>query len=115
VVAIRPFVILFVLVFLLTSSKGGIFKHNERAHLHGRCAGLTDGTAVRLNGITIGVPRGDQADRSRDPKRPWSSTCWSSPKSIWRHIPVDSVVGITAANLLGEQIHRHHQGQSPTP
>ena len=47
VIAITAFAILFVMVFLLTSSKGGLFQHNALLRTYMEDAsGLSDGTAV---------------------------------------------------------------------
>ena len=69
-VAIAALAILFVLVFLLTSSKGGLFQHNVLLRTYmDDASGLSDGTAVRLNGITIGYLDGLELTGSHDPKR----------------------------------------------
>jgi phospholipid/cholesterol/gamma-HCH transport system substrate-binding protein len=70
VVALCAFVVLFVLVFLLTSSKGGLFQANAQLRTYmDDASGLGDGTAVRLNGITVGYLDRLQLTNSRDPKR----------------------------------------------
>ena len=62
------FAILFVMVFLLTNAKGGIFKHNLELRTYmDDASGLGDGTAVRLNGIAIGYL--DRLELKRDYER----------------------------------------------
>jgi phospholipid/cholesterol/gamma-HCH transport system substrate-binding protein len=112
VVAIAAFAILFVMVFLLTSSKGGLFKHDALLRTYmDDASGLGDGTAVRLNGITIGYLDSLQLTGSRDPKRAVGFNMLVEP-SYLNQIPVDSVVGIGAANLLGDKFLNITKGQS---
>jgi phospholipid/cholesterol/gamma-HCH transport system substrate-binding protein len=112
VVAVTAFVILFVMVFLLTSTKGGIFKHEALLRTYmDDASGLSDGTAVRLNGITIGYLDGLELTGSRDPKRAVGFDMKVRPEYL-AQIPVDSVVGIGAANLLGDKFLNITQGRS---
>ncbi len=113
VIAITAFAILFVMVFLLTSSKGGLFQHNALLRTYMEDAsGLSDGTAVRLNGITIGYLDRLELTGSRDPKRAVGFDMLVKPEYL-AQIPVDSVVGIGAANLLGDKFLNITKGQSP--
>ena len=113
VIAISAFAILFVMVFLLTSAKGGLFKHNALLRTYmDDASGLGDGTAVRLNGITIGYLDGLELTPSRDPKRAVGFNMRVQPDYL-SQIPVDSVVGIGAANLLGDKFLNITKGQSP--
>src|ERR1035438_2989451 len=71
VVALCAFAVLFVMVFLLTSSKGGIFQGNALLRTYmDDASGLGDGTAVRVNGITVGKLERLQLTNSPDPKGP---------------------------------------------
>src|ERR1035438_10295834 len=98
VVAITAFAILFVMVFLLTSSKGGLFKHDVLLRTYmDDASGLSDGTAVRLNGIAIGYLDRLELTGSRDPKRAVGFHMLVEPAYL-DQILVDSVVGIGAAN-----------------
>src|SRR6185436_3052227 len=100
VVTITAFIILFVLVFLLTSSKG-IFQRNVplRTYLDDAAA-MADGSPVRLNGITIGYLDKLALTNSGDPKRAVEFTMMVNARYL-DDIPVDSIVTIAAANLLG--------------
>jgi len=100
-------------VFLLTSSKGGIFKHNAVLWTYmDDASGLSDGTQVRLNGINVGYLDGLVLTPSRDPKRAVGFEMKVQPEYL-KQIPVDSVVGIGAANLLGDKFLNITKGQSP--
>src|ERR1700722_9275362 len=113
IIAITAFAILFVMVFLLTSSKGGLFQHNVLLRTYmDDASGLGDGTAVRLNGITIGYLDRLELTGSRDPQRAVGFDMLVSPDYL-AQIPVDSLVGIGAANLLGDKFLNITKGQSP--
>ena len=113
VMAITAFAILFVMVFLLTSTKGGLFKHNVVLWTYmDDASGLGDGTPVRLNGISIGYLESPRLTGSRDPKRAVGFEMLVQPEYLVQ-IPVDSVVGIGAANLLGDKFLNITKGQSP--
>ncbi len=102
VVAITAFAIIFVLVFLLTGSKG-IFRRYDVLHTYMRDAlGMTKGSSVRLNGIEIGYLNTVSLTNSPDPKRAVEFNMRVQPKYL-PDIPVDSVATITAANLLGDK------------
>lgn len=112
-IAITAFAILFVMVFLLTSAKGGLFKRNALLRTYmDDASGLGDGTAVRLNGIAIGYLDRLELTGSRDPKRAVGFDMLVQPEYL-AQIPVDSVVGIGAANLLGDKFLNITKGQSP--
>jgi phospholipid/cholesterol/gamma-HCH transport system substrate-binding protein len=102
VVGLVSFIILAVLIFLLTSSKG-IFQANAvlRTYMDD-ASGMTEGTPVRLNGITIGALDSVRLTNSRDPKRTVEFNMQVQEKYL-KDIPVDSVVGVAASNLLGDK------------
>jgi phospholipid/cholesterol/gamma-HCH transport system substrate-binding protein len=103
VVGISAFVILFVLVFLLTSSKGGLFRHNAliRTFLED-ASGIVEGSPVRLNGFTVGYLDKIQLASGRDPHRAVEFDMRIEEKYL-KDIPVDSVAAISASNLLGDK------------
>jgi phospholipid/cholesterol/gamma-HCH transport system substrate-binding protein len=112
IIAMTAFAILFVMVFLLTGSKGGLFKHNVLLRTYmDDASGLGDGTAVRLNGIAIGYLDRLVLTGSHDPKRAVGFDMLVQPEYL-SQIPVDSVVGIGAANLLGDKFLNITKGQS---
>ncbi len=102
VVGSAAFIILFVLVFLLTSAKGIFRQYATLRTYMDDASGLTNGTAVRLNGITIGYLDKLQLTASRDPKRTVEFDM-KVQASFLPQIPVDSHVGVAAANLLGDK------------
>src|ERR1035438_2645816 len=92
IVAIVAFAILFVMVFLLTSTKGGFFRHEALLRTYmDDASGLSDGTAVRLNGIAIGYLDRLELTSSHDPKRAVGFNMLVEPAYL-EQIPVDSVV-----------------------
>ena len=102
VVGLAAFLILFVLVFLLTSSKG-LFEHYATLHTYmNDASGLPNGAAVRLNGITAGYLDRIELTNSRDLKRR-VAFFMKVKTSYLAQIPVDSPVGVAAANLLGDK------------
>lgn len=102
VVALVAFLVVFVLVFLLTSSKG-ILQHNELLRTYmDDASGIADGSVVRLNGYTIGYLDHLRLTDSRDPKRAVEFDMQVRSQFL-SQIPVDSVAAISAANLLGDK------------
>ena len=110
VVGLTAFVIVFVLVFLLTSSRG-IFQSNAPLYTYMQDAsGMANGTPVRLNGITVGFLDSLQLTgvaRSR-PRRPLRD---AGEGRYMADIPVDSIAAIAAANLLGDKFLNITRGQ----
>jgi phospholipid/cholesterol/gamma-HCH transport system substrate-binding protein len=96
------FIILFALIFLLTSAKGIFRQYATLRTYMDDASGLADGTAVRLNGITVGYLDKLQLTASRDPKRTVEFDM-KVQASYLPQIPVDSHVGVAAANLLGDK------------
>src|ERR1017187_4145860 len=110
VVALVAFAVVFVLVFLLTSSKG-IFQRNELLLTYmSDASGIADGSVVRLNGYTIGYLDKLQLTDSRDPKRAVEFQMLVTGKYL-SQIPADSVAAISAANLLGDKFINITKGQ----
>ncbi|HEV3198093.1 MAG TPA: MlaD family protein [Bryobacteraceae bacterium] len=111
VVALAAFTVVFVLVFLLTSSKGGIFQRSELLLTYmNDASGIADGSVVRLNGYTIGYLDKLRLTDSRDPKRAVEFRMMVNGKYL-SEIPVDSVAAISAANLLGDKFINITKGQ----
>jgi len=110
VVGLAGFLILFVLVFLLTSSKG-LFQRNAvlRTYMDD-ASGIADGSVVRLNGYTVGYLDEVILTNSRDPKRAVEFDMRVKSEYL-KQIPVDSTVSITAANLLGDKFLNITRGQ----
>lgn len=111
IVALAGFTILFVLVFLLTSSKGILQQYAILRTYMDDASGISDGTVVRLNGITIGYLETIRLTNSRVPKRTVEFLMKVKPQFL-ASIPVDSVAGIGAANLLGDKFLNITKGAS---
>jgi phospholipid/cholesterol/gamma-HCH transport system substrate-binding protein len=102
VVGLAAFMILAVLIFLLTSSKGFFQKTATLRTFMDDASGLAEGTPVRLNGFTIGSLDKIQLIAGSEPKRSVEFIMVVQEKFL-RQIPVDSVASISAANLLGDK------------
>src|SRR6266498_1778542 len=90
------------LIFLLTSSRG-FFQKNAILYTYmADASGMAEGTPVRLNGFTIGTLEKIQLMTSNDPKKTVQFEMKVLEKFL-SQIPVDSVAGISAANLLGDK------------
>src|SRR5512140_2364707 len=89
VVALIAFVVVFVLVFLLTSSQG-IFQRSALLLTYmNQASGIADGSVVRLNGYTVGYLDKLQLTDSRDPRRAVEFRMMVNGKFL-SQIPVDS-------------------------
>jgi phospholipid/cholesterol/gamma-HCH transport system substrate-binding protein len=114
VVAFVAMVVLAVLIFLLTGSRG-IFQHFETVKTFmADGAGMTESTPVRLNGILVGAVQGIKLSGSKDPRRAVEFELTIQEKYM-RDIPEDSTAAVTAANLLGSKFVGITKGQSATP
>jgi phospholipid/cholesterol/gamma-HCH transport system substrate-binding protein len=111
IVGLSAFFILFVLVFLLTSSQG-LFEHYATFRTYmADASGLPGGAVVRLNGITVGYLDHLQLTNSRDAKR--TVAFFMKVKSSFvPQIPVDSLVSVQEANLLGDKFLNITKGKS---
>ena len=111
VVGLSAFLILFVLIFLLTSSRG-IFQKTAMLHTFMEDAsGMAEGTPVRLNGFTVGSLDSIGLTKSTDPKKAVEFQMKVQEKFLGQ-IPVDSVAAISAANLLGDKFINITKGRS---
>ncbi len=110
-VALAAFIIIFVLVFLLTSSKGFLTHNVSLRTFMDDASGIANGSVVRLNGIPIGYLDELKLTNSRDPKRTVEFDMLVQSKYL-PDIPVDSVAAISAANLLGDKFINITKGQS---
>jgi phospholipid/cholesterol/gamma-HCH transport system substrate-binding protein len=102
VLGLTAFFILAVLIFLLTSTKGLFRQYAELRTYMDDAGGIADGSVVRLNGITVGYLDKLKLTTSRDPNRTVEFDMKVKPEYL-PQIPVDSVVGIAAANVLGDK------------
>ena len=112
IVGIAAFVILAVLIFLLTSSKGFFQKTATLRTYMDDASGMAEGTSVRLNGFSIGTLDKIELTRSSEPKRSVEFVM-KVRENFLQQIPVDSVAGISAANLLGDKFLNITKGRDP--
>src|SRR4249919_1518223 len=112
VVGLAAFMILAVLIFLLTSSKGFFQKTATLRTYMDDASGMAEGTPVRLNGFTIGTLDAIELTKSSDPNRSVGFVMRVQEKFL-QQIPVDSVAGISAANLLGDKFINITKGRDP--
>jgi phospholipid/cholesterol/gamma-HCH transport system substrate-binding protein len=113
-VGMAGFFILFVFIFLLTSNQDLFHRTAVLKTYMDDASGLVPGTVVRLNGITIGEVDGVILTNSGDPKRAVEFLMKVRSEYL-PQIPVDSVVGIAAVNLLGDKfldITKGHSSQN---
>jgi phospholipid/cholesterol/gamma-HCH transport system substrate-binding protein len=95
-------IILGVLIFLLTGS-GDVFRANAALRTFmADSSGMATGAPVRLNGILIGNVEAIRLSGEKDPKRVVEFVMEVESRFL-KEIPVDSVAGISAANLLGDK------------
>jgi phospholipid/cholesterol/gamma-HCH transport system substrate-binding protein len=100
--ALVSFIVVAVLIFLLTSTRG-LFQNFVLLRTYMEDAGgIANGSVVRLNGIAVGYLDQLRLTDSHDPKRTVEFDMMVKDQYL-REIPVDSVVGISAANLLGDK------------
>jgi phospholipid/cholesterol/gamma-HCH transport system substrate-binding protein len=102
VLAGGAFIILFATVFLLTSNVSFLHRAALLRTFMDDASGIAESTPVRLNGITVGYLDKLVLTSSPDPHRTIEFDMKVQSKYL-REIPVDSVAGIAAANLLGDK------------
>src|SRR4051794_28094064 len=101
-IGLGAFLILAVLIFLLTSAKGVFQSRAVLRTYMDDASGIAVSTPVRLNGITIGSLDKVQLTNSTDPKRTVEFDMEVEQRYL-KDIPIDSVAGVGAANLLGDK------------
>ena len=111
VVAIIAFLILAFLIFLLTRSKGLFQSYALLRTYMEDASGIAEGSLVRLNGISVGYLDKVRLSDSRESKRTVEFDMMVKEQYL-RDIPVDSSVGISAANLLGDKFLNIAKGRS---
>ncbi len=112
--AIAAMVILAVLIFLLTGSRG-VFRRDAIIHMYVEdAAGTATSAPVRLHGFLIGYVQNIQLSGLPDPARAVRFDL-SVEERYLQQIPKDSVGTITAASLLGDKFINITRGKSPEP
>jgi phospholipid/cholesterol/gamma-HCH transport system substrate-binding protein len=111
IVAMAALIVMAVLIFLLTSSKGLFQKTVLLRTFMDDASGMTEGTPVRLNGILVGNLDSVRLTSATDPKRTVEFDMLVKEMYL-KDIPVDSLAGISAANLLGDKFINITKGRS---
>jgi phospholipid/cholesterol/gamma-HCH transport system substrate-binding protein len=113
IVGLSSFIILGVLITLLTSTRGMFQDYALLRTYMDDASGITVGTEVRLNGIShVGYLDRLQLTGSSDRNRAVEFQMKVHTEFL-KDIPVDSVAGIGAANLLGDKYINITRGSSP--
>ncbi len=112
--AIVAMVLLGILIFLLTGSKGLFVRRAVLYTYLDDSAALTEGSAVRLNGILVGKVRAIELTNSRDPRRLVRMTMEIDERRL-SSIPSDSVAALGAESVLGTKYLNIKTGQSRVP
>src|SRR5438034_11735173 len=101
IVGLFACLIIFLLVFLLTSSRGIFQKKAMLRTYMDDASGIMESTPVRLNGFLIGSLDKVRLTNSTDPKRAVKFVREVQEK-YHKEIPIDSVAGVSASNLLDD-------------
>ncbi len=105
-------IILAVLIFLLTGNKN-IFGREVPVYTYmSDSAAMTEGAAVRLNGILVGKVKRITLTGLNDPNKTVRFDM-SIRDDMLRYVPVDSLVTIGAENVLGTKFINIKQGNAP--
>jgi phospholipid/cholesterol/gamma-HCH transport system substrate-binding protein len=109
--AMSALALLAFLIFLMTSSKG-LFKSRSELYTYlDDSAAIAEGAPVRLNGITAGKVAAVTLSGSNEPNRIVRITMQVNNEFL-PLIPVDSMAGIAAENLLGTKYINIKKGRS---
>jgi len=104
--------LLFVLIFLLTGNKN-LFGSNATLYVYlADSAAMTDGSAVRVNGILAGQIRKIALSGDKNPNRTVRFDL-EIQREMLSAIPVDSLATIGAENVLGTKFINIKQGIAP--
>jgi len=114
IMSVVALIILAVLIFLMTGADNPF---EEKATLYTYMmdsAAMTDGSAVRLNGIAIGKLKRIEITGDKDNRRAIRMTM-QVDKKVLPLIPEDSLIGFSAENVLGAKFLNIRRGSSPIP
>lgn len=114
IMALVAIIILFVLVFLLTGNKSLFAEEAVIYTFLDDSAAISEGSAVRLNGILIGKIKGVGLSGDNRPNRIIRLDLSVDQKAL-QAIPEDSSAEVGAENLLGVKYINIKKGKSGTP
>ena len=112
ILATVAMIILAVLIFLLTGTRSVFTRTAILRTYMSDSAGMASGAPVRLNGILIGNIKQPRLTGSQNPNRVVEIPMEVKSENL-SAIPVDSVAGVTASNLLGDKFINITKGKSP--
>jgi len=112
IIGVGAFLILCALGLWVVNSMGLLPGYAQLRAYTDDATGLTDGTKVRVDGIPIGYLDHQRLTGSRDPLRRVEFDM-KVKTSYLSKIPVDSVVGVAADNLMGDHSIAITRGNSP--
>ena len=110
VIALIAMAIAAVFIILLTTKQGLFIPYALLRTYMSDASGLQEGTPVRLNGITVGYLDKLRLTNNSNPHRVVQFEMQVQQKYL-QEIPVDSVVGISASNLVGDKFINITKGQ----
>jgi phospholipid/cholesterol/gamma-HCH transport system substrate-binding protein len=113
IMAFAALVLLGVLVFLLTGTKGLFVPQQVIYTFMGDSAAMTSGAPVRLNGILVGKVAAVELTGSTDPLRIVRFTLSINEKDV-PGIPTDSQAAVSAENVLGTKYINIRKGTAAT-
>ncbi len=112
VMAMVALALVVVLLFLLTGAESP-FTDKATIYTYMKdSAAMTEGSAVRLNGILVGKVTRIELTGSKDAARTIRMTMQVEAGTL-KMIPEDSVIGFSAENVLGAKFLNIRRGQSP--
>ncbi len=101
------------LIFLITSTQGGLFHSTSRIYTYmADSSDLAGGAPVRLNGILVGKVSNVSLSGSTNPERIVKIEL-DVDTNYLKDIPIDSKAAIAAGNLLGTKYINITKGTSP--
>jgi phospholipid/cholesterol/gamma-HCH transport system substrate-binding protein len=112
IMAMVALVLLGILIFLLTGSQHPFATRDTIYTYMQDSAALTENSAVRLNGISVGKVSSIELSGSNDPKRVIRMDLQIEQRYL-SQIPIDSTAKIGAENLLGTKYINITKGRSP--
>jgi|SRR5579871_255584 len=112
ILALAAMLIVAVLIFLLTGQQNFFTRTFILRTFMADSSGTAQGSAVRLNGIPVGMVEQLKLTNSKDPQR-IVEVDMSIKMEFLAQIPKDSLAGISAANLLGDKFININKGSSP--
>lgn len=114
IMAMVAMLLVAVLIFLMTGAESPF---TDKALLYtymGDSAAMTEGSAVRLNGILVGKVKRIELAGGKVPQRTIRMVLQVEQQTL-ALIPDDSIVGFSAENVLGAKFLNIKRGESPAP